>query len=149
MLDCSVYGGRHPNSGLRAVMGRKVAIAVVIGVVIAVSASVGLGRSASHAGVREGHLAGDVLLCRVGGTGCSAVRADVALLRVQGQVGHTVAQDYAREGHFGFVVPPGEYVPTAKVAGQFGTVKCLTSRVTVRSGQYARVDVRCHHRLRS
>jgi hypothetical protein len=129
-------------------MRRRLAVGAIVAMVIGVPASVGLGRGASHAGVREGHLAGEVLLCRIGDTACSAVRANVALLRVKGQVGHAVARDYARNGHFSFVVPPGEYVPTAKVAGQPVSVKCLTSRITVRSGQYARVDVLCHHRLR-
>ena len=45
--------------------------------------------------------------------------------------GHAVARDYARDGHFSFTVPAGEYVPTAKAAGQPVRVKYLTSRVTV------------------
>jgi hypothetical protein len=102
---------------------------------------------AGYGAARQAHLAGDVLLCRIGGAACSALTANVTLVRTEDGVAHVVALQYARDGHFSFLVAPGQYVPTAKVVGaQAGRVQCLTSRVVVRPDEYVRVDVRCHPR---
>jgi hypothetical protein len=141
----AVMAVRSRNWIGRSRMRRLVAIGAAAGLIAGVAASAGIGRSASYRTVRQARLAGDVLLCRVGGVACSAVSANVALSRMDDGVGRVVARQDARDGHFSFVVVPGQYVPTAKIVGPRAVrVQCLTSRVVVRSGENARVDVLCH-----
>jgi hypothetical protein len=126
---------------------RRVAVGVAVGMIVA--ASVGIGHVASYGAVREAHLTGDVLLCPNGGAACSALDANVKLFRTEDGVARVVARQFAGDGHFSFLVAPGQYVPTAEVSGARAVrVQCLTSRVVVRSGEYARAEVRCHPRLR-
>jgi hypothetical protein len=126
---------------------RRVAVGAAIGMIAA--ASVGIGRVSSYGAVRQAHLTGDVLLCPSGDAACSPLAANVNLFRMEDGVARAVARQFARDGHFSFLVAPGQYVPTAEVIGaQAVRVQCLTSRVVVRSGEYARADVRCRRRLR-
>jgi hypothetical protein len=107
----------------------------------------GTGGVAGFRVARRAHLSGEVLLCRIGGAGCSALAANVTLVRMEDGVAHTVARQSARNGHFRFLVAPGNYIPTAEIVGARAVrVRCLTSRVVVRAGEYVRADVRCHPR---
>jgi hypothetical protein len=123
------------------------AVGAAAALIAASVVTTGVGRGASQA-ARQSHLGGEVLLCGVGGTACAAVSAHVNLLRMKGGVAQAVAHEYARNGHFSFRVVPGEYIPAAKLVGaQARDVRCLTSRVRIGAGVYARSDVRCHHRF--
>jgi hypothetical protein len=129
---------------------RVVAAGVTAALVLAAAASVGLaGGTARGTGARA-QLSGEVLVCRGDGeVACVATGAQVTLLRIEGAAGRVVAQRYARDGHYRFVVPPGEYVPGAEIAeAHTHELGCLMSTIVLHPGEKAEDVVVCHRRLR-
>jgi hypothetical protein len=89
---------------------------------------------------REAHLSGSVEACAPNFAKCSPVAETVTLHMVQGvTTGSPVARQYAKHGHFTFVVAPGKYVPSARMAGR----RCIAGETVVRAHVDVSDDIRC------
>lgn len=119
-----------------------------VGVSLICSNACGGSAFAEHQ-TRDARLEGSVSVCSGIPEKCSSAEAVVSVLDVRGKtLGKTVAKEYARHGHFSFLLVPGKYFPSATFAhARLSGVHCIAGEILIHSHESVDANISCYTKL--
>jgi hypothetical protein len=98
--------------------------------------------------VRDARLGGRVSVCSGIPERCSSAGAVVTIFSLHGtKFGKAVSKQYARHGHFSFLLVPGRYFPSAVVNARLNGGHCIAGEIFIRAHENVNVDVSCYAKL--